>query len=122
MRRTRKAIGSFLTRRKTTVVFLLPSKWEGLGLVLVEAQAAGIPCVISDAVPHEADVVPELITRLSLEQALEDWSKNVLLATQKQQICSEIALNRVLESDFNVKQSIASLESLYNPSKTSAVK
>ena len=38
-------------------VFLFPSLFEGLGLVLIEAQAAGVPCVVSDVVPGEADVV-----------------------------------------------------------------
>ncbi len=47
-------------------VFLFPSLHEGLGLGLVEAQAAGLPCVISDTIPREADVVPSLVQRLSL--------------------------------------------------------
>lgn len=38
-------------------VFLLPSLYEGLGMVAIEAQSAGLPCVLSDNVPHEAIVV-----------------------------------------------------------------
>lgn len=37
-------------------VFCLPSLYEGLGIVAVEAQVAGLPCLLSDAVPMEADV------------------------------------------------------------------
>ena len=37
-------------------VFCLPSLYEGLGLVAVEAQASGLPCFLSDRVPREADV------------------------------------------------------------------
>ena len=37
-------------------VFILPSFYEGLGIVAIEAQAAGLPCFLSDAVPEEANV------------------------------------------------------------------
>lgn len=36
-------------------VFCLPSEFEGLGMVAVEAQATGCPCILSDAVPNDAN-------------------------------------------------------------------
>lgn len=36
--------------------FIFPSKFEGLGIVVVEAQAMGLHCIVSSAVPHEADL------------------------------------------------------------------
>ena len=38
--------------------FFLPSQWEGLGIVALEAQALGLPCLLSDAIPVEANRLP----------------------------------------------------------------
>jgi len=53
--------------------FLFPSIYEGLGLVLWEAQAAGLECIVSATVPEEADAIPALVTRLSLDAPLDNW-------------------------------------------------
>lgn len=95
-------------------VFLFPSLFEGLGLVLVEAQAAGLPCVISDVVPEEADVVPELVRRLSLSQPAFTWAEAVLSARRfKDRITQPQALGIIEQSPFNILISVRELESVY---------
>ena len=61
-------------------VFLFPSHYEGFGLVLLEAQAAGVPCVFTDSLPTEVDVLPALVHRVSLATPAADWATTTLTA------------------------------------------
>lgn len=51
--------------------FFFPSSREGLGVALLEAQLAGLPCLLSNAIPPEADVFPSTNRRFALEDAPE---------------------------------------------------
>jgi glycosyltransferase involved in cell wall biosynthesis len=95
-------------------VFLFPSLYEGLGLVLIEAQAAGLPCVFSDIVPAEADVVAPLIHRLSLQQPASAWADIVLATgTDRCSITQSSALDLVAQSVFNISVSVKELTRFY---------
>src|SRR5262249_18730937 len=63
----RRDIGRLM--RAADLLFF-PSREEGLGMVAVEAQAAGLPVLVSDAVPREAIVIPELVTSVSLSDPI----------------------------------------------------
>ena len=56
--------------------FVLPSKYEGLGIVLIEAQKMGIPCIASSAVPDAAKI-SNLMKKLDLELPVDVWSKAI---------------------------------------------
>ena len=59
-------------------VFLFPSLHEGLPVVLVEAQATGLPCILSTNITDEVDVVKELINREKLDNSGHIWATKVL--------------------------------------------
>lgn len=57
--------------------FLLPSFFEGLPGVLVEAQAAGLRCIASDTVTREAKAT-ELVTYMSIQEQAGLWAREIL--------------------------------------------
>lgn len=57
-------------------VFVFPSLYEGLGIAAVEAQAAGVPCVLSDQVPKECKLCDN-VEFLSLTASKEYWAERV---------------------------------------------
>ncbi len=59
-------------------VFVFPSLYEGLPVTMVEAQAAGLPCLISDKVPPECILTDSLVDVLSLSANPEIWAAKIL--------------------------------------------
>ena len=95
-------------------VFLFPSLSEGLGIVLIEAQSAGLPCIVSDAVPKEADVVKPLIRRISLSQPASAWAEAILAARDAAPTITQPEAMTIMEkSPFNIQTSVKQLEVVY---------
>jgi glycosyltransferase involved in cell wall biosynthesis len=64
-------------------LLLFPSRAEGMGMVAVEAQAAGLPVLASNAVPDEVVVLEELVRFVSLDAPFALWAG--MLAKMMQQ-------------------------------------
>lgn len=58
-------------------VFVFPSLYEGLGIVAVEAQAAGLHCIVADTIPKEA-YVTDLVEKEYLKTSKELWAERIL--------------------------------------------
>lgn len=59
-------------------MFVLPSLYEGLPVTMVEAQAAGLPCIISDKVPPECILTEGLVDVMPLSASPETWAEKIL--------------------------------------------
>jgi len=95
-------------------LFLLPSSHEALGLVLIEAQAAGLPCVFSDVVPEEANAIKPLVRQVSLSKSASDWAEAVISARSRVLAIAQADTLPVLEhSPFNIVVSVKKLAEVY---------
>lgn len=81
-------------------VFLLPSLYEGLPVVGVESQAAGLLCFLSDDMTKETKVLESTIF-LPLDCGSEEWAKKILNSCQK--FIRKNTLNEVSNNNFNIK-------------------
>lgn len=90
-------------------IFLLPSFHEGLPGVLVEAQAAGLPCLVSDSVTKEAKAT-ELVTYLSIDQPAKVWAEEIMTRAdyERKDTYKELA-----ESGFDVKTQVEGYRKFY---------
>ena len=59
-------------------VFVFPSLYEGLPLTMIEAQASGLPCIISDKVSEECIVTDGLVSTESLSASPSQWADRIL--------------------------------------------
>lgn len=90
-------------------VFLFPSLYEGLPVTLVEAQASGIKCVISDAIPSDC-LITKNIDIVPLEATTGDWA-NAVLAYENYKRKDTYAT--IVKKDFDINENAAWLEEFY---------
>lgn len=91
-------------------VFLFPSLYEGLPITLIEAQAAGLQCIISDTISNQT-VVTDLVKVMSLRTPAKEWADQVVTFfknTKRQDMSAAIK-----ENGFDIKTTANKLELFY---------
>lgn len=91
-------------------VFLFPSLFEGLPVSLVEAQATGIQCVISDGVPAESILVKENVKVISLKENAEQWANKILEIKNFER---KDVSKTIKEKGYDIKENAKKLEKKY---------
>ena len=91
-------------------VFCLPSLYEGLPVVGVEAQASGLLCILSDAMTKETKVL-DITKFISLNNTPKDWADSILDDVKKYK---RIDTSKEMTSkNFNIKEEAKKLEKYY---------
>ncbi|WP_143882096.1 glycosyltransferase [Bifidobacterium longum] len=87
-------------------VLMFPSTYEGLGMVAVEAQAAGLPVLASSFVPQEAALIPELMAFLSLRDP-NGWVNALAAVSVSAERANE--QTRICQSGYDIEDSAREL-------------
>ena len=91
-------------------IFILPSLYEGLGIVNIEAQASGLPCLTSERVPMECEKVKGLVTQIDLAKGAKYWAQKILDQTNHKR---ENTYSDILKSGFDIQQNGVWLSNFY---------
>lgn len=91
--------------------FVFPSIFEGLGIVLIEAQAAGLKCLVSSEVPKEAACSSD-VAYMSLNMSAEEWAKHIIKELEKNHM-REQGMQKVQQKGYDIKKSALQLEKYY---------
>lgn len=95
-------------------VFLLTSKYEGLGIVLIEAQTSGLYVISSNKVPNETNMGLGLFSKVNLEEDNVVWNNEILKGLEYSYNCNrEDAYELAIKSKYNAANSFKELENIY---------
>ncbi len=90
--------------------FLFPSLYEGLGMVAIEAQCAGLPCICSTDVPKIAKVTKN-VEFISLQDSVDKWSEEIL--KYENNYTRTDCTDEVRKAGYDIKEEVKKLEKKY---------
>lgn len=92
-------------------IFVFPSIYEGLPVSLIEAQASGTKCIISDHISQEVAITP-LVQFLTIEKGIELWCREII---EKSINLQKIDIRKmIIKSGYDIKNSVKCFEEIYS--------
>ena len=82
-------------------VFLLPSLYEGLPFVGIEAQASGTPCLFSDVIPTDIAITP-LVNFLNLSDSADNWADKALALYSENKAQNDYS-SEIIKKGFSIQ-------------------
>ena len=99
---------------KQADAFILPSKYEGMPLTLIEAQTACLPCVAADTFSHEVDFGVDAIAWLPLNARIEDWADKLCCAVTRGKADLEAVKEAIKKGGFDTADFVNKVTDLYS--------
>ncbi|ALO02917.1 glycosyl transferase family 1 [Lactiplantibacillus paraplantarum] len=95
-------------------VFVLPSLFEGLPVVGVEAQTSGLPCVFSDSITSEVNLFPRKNAFVNLQKSDQEWSDAIYRLAKKGRLeTREEAANQVANQGYALTDVAKQVQDIY---------
>ena len=93
-------------------VFIFSSNFEGLGIVLIEAQANGLPVVSASHLP-DARILESYDNSLSLKDEWKLWADKILSVRNSRVLDNEYIYKKISEHGYEIKSATRQLERLF---------
>ena len=92
------------------MVFILPSLYEGFAIVALEAQATGLPVLVSDTVPRDVKLTDNVIFLSLKEKPYEQWINEILRLQKRQRTsCTE----QIIQAGYDISNTAEIVRNIY---------
>ena len=90
-------------------LFMFPSLFEGLSVALVEAQAAGIPCLVSENISPQT-IITSIVDKLPINNGVSCWVKKI---KEKEDVKRSDTYKDIVDARFDIKYNVKWLTDYY---------